>query len=163
MVASGVATRLDILSPARWDDEACEHHSGDTADIRRVITHELVHVYHAQRNVSPDFSSITGIDWFVEGLASYAAGQHDSARAASVRRAVMEGSVPTSLSRFWTGPLRYALSASVVAWIDQKYGRVRLRQLLPLNSLDQLLRSLDTTESDLLRMWNTYVQQAGAQ
>jgi hypothetical protein len=159
MVASGVATRLDLLSPARWDTEACEHRSADTADVHRIVTHELVHVYHGQRNVSPDFSNIAGIDWFVEGLASYAAGQHDSSRVASVRKAVTNGTVPASLDRFWTGSLRYALSASVVAFIDAKYGRARLRQLLVLNSLDQLLRDLGIAEAELLTEWKAYVHQ----
>src|SRR6187551_2042138 len=70
MVASGIATRLDVISPRRWDKEACEHVYAETKKTQLLITHELIHVYHGQLNTSPDFSNVDGIDWFVEGLAT---------------------------------------------------------------------------------------------
>jgi hypothetical protein len=60
MVASGVAAKLDMISPAVWSKEACEHSYADTVKTQRLITHELVHVYHGQSNASPDFSDVTG-------------------------------------------------------------------------------------------------------
>ena len=49
MVASGIAHRLDILSPGKWKEQACEHDSEDTIATRKLIIHELVHVYHGQK------------------------------------------------------------------------------------------------------------------
>lgn len=40
MVASGMATRLDILSPTLWDTAACEHRYSDTEKTQQLITHD---------------------------------------------------------------------------------------------------------------------------
>jgi len=157
MVASGIATKLDILSPRMWDKEACEHKYSDQIKTQNLITHELVHVYHGQLNASPDFSNTEGIDWFVEGLATYASGQCDSLRIAEVRKAIAENKIPSSLDEFWTGKLRYGLSGSVVMYIDYKYGRAKLIDLLPFNKKQEILSALNTTEMDLIAGWKSYV------
>ena len=74
MVASGVGSKLDLISPKYWSKESCEHDYNDTLQTQNLITHGLVHVYHGQLNQSSDFSDITGLDWFVEGLAVYVSG-----------------------------------------------------------------------------------------
>ncbi len=153
MVASGMATQLDLLAPQKWSTEACEHDWADRAAVQKLIAHELVHVFHGQRNASPDFSDVQGLDWFVEGLAVYASGQCDSARLAPVKRAVAAGKVPDSLDQFWTGPLRYGLSGSVVHFIDLKYGRQKLLELLPLKRKNEFYQQLGTTEEQLLKEW----------
>ncbi len=153
MVASGVADRLDMISPKTWDKEACEHSYANALKTQQLITHELVHVYHGQRNPSPDFSEVTGIDWFVEGLATYASGQCDEARIADVKKAITEGKAPVSLDQFWSGRLKYGFSGSMVMYIDHKYGREKLISLLALTNLNQLLAALNTTEAELLQEW----------
>lgn len=157
MVASGVADRLDLLSPAIWTSAACEHDAADSLRTRQLITHELVHVFHGQRNASPDFSTVDGLDWFVEGLATYASGQCDSLRLAGVRQAVSDGTIPASLDDFWTGKLRYGLSGSVVMTIDRTYGREILEALLPLSRRSDVLDLLNTTEGGLLERWAAFV------
>lgn len=159
MVASGVAGKLDLLSPRLWFKEACEHNYNEKIKTQNLVTHELVHVYHGQLNASPDFSNTEGIDWFVEGLAAYASGQCDSVRITEIRKAVAENNIPPSLDEFWTGKLKYGLSGSVVMYIDSKYGRARLKGLLPFNKKQEILSSLNTTEEDLLKGWRTYIQQ----
>jgi hypothetical protein len=126
MVASGVADRLDAISPRLWATESCEHNYADKIKSQQLITHELFHVYHAQFNTSPDFSDAAGIDWFVEGLATYASGQCDSTRIAGIKNAIVKNTVPKSLDKFWTGKLKYGLSGSVVMYIDKKYKRAKL-------------------------------------
>ena len=123
MVASGVAGRMDLLSPAIWHREACEHRYEDKEETRKLITHELFHVFHGQHHASPDFSASEGIDWFVEGLATYASGQYDDKRQSEVLEALKSGKVPAGLEGFWKGPLRYGQSASLLHYLDQKYGR----------------------------------------
>ena len=159
MVASGVAFRLDIISPKVWDKEACEHSYSDTKHTQQLITHELVHVYHGQLNASPDFSDVEGIDWFVEGLATYASGQCDSQRIAEIKEAVFENENPNKLDDFWTGKLRYGFSGSIVMFIDRKYGRSKLKELLPFNKKSEILSALDVTETGLLSNWKKYMQQ----
>jgi hypothetical protein len=158
MVASGVAGRLDILSPQKWKTEACEHNYAETENTRRLITHELIHVHHGQLNASPDFSNTENIDWFVEGLAVYASGQCDSARLSPVRTAVMNDQTPTTLDEFWTGKLKYGLSGSVIMYIDKKFGRTKLKALLPFNKKTEILRCLGLTESELLSRWKASFQ-----
>lgn len=157
MVASGIASRLDVISPKKWDSEACEHIYEDATKTQQIITHEVVHVYHGQFNNSPDFSNVEGIDWFVEGLATYASGQCDSVKIAEVRQAVSDNSVPESLEKVWTGKLRYGLSGTVVMYIDNRYGRTELKKLLQFNKKSGILESLKTTEQELLTGWKTFI------
>ncbi len=157
MVASGVASKLDMLSPKLWDKEACEHIYSETKKTQQLITHELVHVYHGQLNVSPDFSNVEGIDWFIEGLATFASGQCDSLRIAEVKKANTNNKIPESLANFWTGNIKYGLSGSVVMFIDYKYGRTKLKELLSLNKKTEILSVLKTTELELLNEWKKYI------
>jgi hypothetical protein len=157
MVASGVASKLDMISPRVWSKEACEHVYSETQKTQKLITHELIHVYHGQLNASPDFSNVEGIDWFVEGLATYASGQCDSVRIAEIKAAVSENKIPQKLDDFWKGKLRYGLSGSVVMYIDNKYGRLKLKEILPFNKKADLLSKLNTTETELLEGWKKFM------
>lgn len=156
MVASGTAVKLDMISPKRWTKEACEHDYKDQIKTQALITHELVHVYHGQANASPDFSEVTGIDWFVEGLATFASGQLDSDRIAEIKKAIADNRIPAGLDKFWTGKLRYGLSGSVVMYIDKQYGRAKLKALLKFNKNSDILSGLNTTEEELLKNWKNY-------
>ncbi len=158
MVASGVATKLDIISPKLWDKESCEHIYSEINQTQQLITHELIHVYHGQYNISPDFSDTEGIDWFVEGLATYASGQCDSERIDQVKNALHENKIPESLDNFWKGKLKYGVSGSIVMYIDHKYGREKVKELLPLNKKSEILSALKTSESELLKSWKLYLQ-----
>ena len=159
MVASGTATKLDMISPRIWDKEACEHVYADARKTQQLITHELIHVFHGQLNANPDFSNVEGIDWFVEGLATYASGQCDSTRVTEIKKAISENKIPNGLNGFWTGKLRYGLSGSVVMFIDKKYGRAKLIELLRSNKKSELLSALKTTEPELLVDWKKYIQK----
>ena len=150
MVASGIATKLDIISPKMWEKESCEHNYAETEKTQQLITHELVHVFHGQLNPSPDFSNTTGIDWFVEGLATYVSGQCDSVRISEVVREVSKGNFPVTLDDFWKGKNKYGLSGSMVMYIDKKYGREQLTKLLYLTNKAELLSALHITEETLI-------------
>jgi hypothetical protein len=157
MVASGVAGKLDLISPKLWDSIACDHVYAKTKSTQQLITHELVHVFHAQLNASPDFSNTEGIDWFVEGLATFASGQCDTTRITQVKKAITENKIPKGLDNFWTGNIKYGLSGSVVLFIDHKYGRNKLKELLPLNKKMQILSALKISEATMLKEWKEYV------
>jgi hypothetical protein len=160
MVASGVATKLDAISPARWDTEACEHSYSNKLKTQQLITHELFHVYHGQFNKSPDFGDVENIDWLVEGLATYASGQCDKERMDEVKKALAENKIPSSLNKFWSGSLKYGLSGSVVMFIDQRFGRTKLMGLLRFNKKAEVLSALQITEEKLLVDWKIYIVNA---
>lgn len=158
MVASGTATRLDMISPKAWDKEACEHSYADQTKTELLIAHELFHVYHGQLNVSPDFSDVYDIDWFVEGLATYASGQCDSNRINEIKKLITDNKVPKSLNDFWKGKLKYGLSGSVVMYIDKTYDRAKLKGLLRFNKKTEILSALNTTEEKLLSDWKIFIK-----
>jgi hypothetical protein len=157
MVASGIGSKLDIISPKVWNTEACEHVYSETTKTQQLITHELVHVFHGQYNTSHDFSEMNGIDWFVEGLATYASGQLNVVRTAEVKQALFEKKTASRLDDFWTGSLRYGQSGSIVRYIDEKYGRDKMITLLKYNKKTDLLAALKTTEEELLAGWEKSV------
>lgn len=157
MVAGGTAKQLDLLSPAKWKTEACEHVYDDSLATRQLITHELVHVFHGQKNASPDFSDITGLDWFVEGLATYASGQCDEARIKRVKKLLDSKTVPSTLDTFWTGNEKYGLSGTMVMYLDKRYGRKTLIGLLPFNRKEELLKHLGVDEPTLLDEWRQFM------
>jgi hypothetical protein len=158
MVASGVSTKLDIISPKQWDSLACEHSYEDALEIQRLITHEIVHVFHGQRNKSPNFNNVTGIDWFIEGLAVYVSGQCDLKRTCMVRKALEENNIPDKLDDFWKGDLRYGLSGTLVMYIDKTYGRDVLIEMLGYNHIDSVLQVMNTSEADLINKWKAYMK-----
>lgn len=171
MVASGVAHRLDLLTPLRWDTQACEHANpfvvSDTGVVfrtekakttfQRLLTHELTHVYHGQHCRTPDFTGMDALGWWVEGLATYVSGQLDSTRLARVKTLSAEGKAPAQLEQFWSGPQRYGLSGSVVAALDAWLGRERLLQLLPLNSPEAVFSAIQLDEAGVLKLWSLYL------
>ena len=157
MVASGIASKIDMISPKNWDKESCEHTYSDAVNTQRLITHELVHVFHGQFNLSPDFGDVENIDWFVEGLATYVSGQCDPERIAKIKPAISGENVPDSLGKFWTGNLRYGLSGSMAMYIDHKYGKSTLISLLKYNKVSGILAALKTTENELIKGWKGYV------
>jgi hypothetical protein len=93
----------------------------------------------------------------VEGLATYASGQCNAERIVEVKNAVTGKKTPTTLDKFWTGRLRYALSGSVVMYIESKYGRAKLKEILPFNKKSGILQSLNITETELLANWADYI------
>jgi hypothetical protein len=157
MVASGVADRLMLLSPRAWTIEACEHDPADTAELERLLAHELAHVYHGQHNPSPDFVDTSGIDWFAEGLAVVVSGQLDSGQLASARAALASGAGPQSLARAWSGKYRYGVSGSLVAFVERELGRARVLEMLTATSGEELLALVGWSEDELLTRWRADV------
>jgi hypothetical protein len=158
MIASGVGHRLDILSPTAWKKEACDHNANDSTEIRRVIWHELVHVFHGQYNPDHTFNYIEKLDWLVEGVATFVSGQLDAKRLQRIKQIIREGKAPLSLDSFWKGPEKYGLSGSMIAYIHNKYSRNKLFELLKQTNKGAALKSLDISETQLLADWKNSFQ-----
>ncbi|MBS1976025.1 MAG: hypothetical protein JST46_01565 [Bacteroidetes bacterium] len=159
MVASGIAAKLDLVSPRVWETEACEHHYEDKTKTAQLILHEIVHVYHGQNNPSPDFSEVEGIDWFVEGLATYASGQCDENRMLEVKKGLKSNGLPKSLDQFWQGSTKYGLSGSMVQFIDKEFGRARLAGLMKFRKKQEILDAMGVTEGQLIARWGAYMEK----
>ena len=63
------------------------------------------------------------------------------------------------LDKFWTGNLKYGLSGSLVMFIDHKFGRQKLIELLKFNKKTELLAKLNIEEQELLFGWKQYIEQ----
>lgn len=153
MVASGIAHRLDIISPRIWKTQACEHDENDTIALKKLITHELIHVYHGQNNPSPTFDNIENIDWFVEGIAVYGSGQLDDERYKKAQSYILEEGGPDKLADIWKGEHRYGLAGSILKFIDDKYGREILVKLITYTKATEILNVLDISEEELIKEW----------
>lgn len=161
MVGGAEEEALVILSPRVWREEACDHDPEDDHHVRDLVAHELVHVYHMQANPTNEFGGVEGLDWFVEGLATLVSGQLDRTHGARAREAVEKGEEPASLDDAWTGPYRYGVSGSLVAFVAERVGRSGLAALLEAASREELLAEIDLSEPKLLAQWRAWVLGAG--
>lgn len=158
MVASGSGVGLSMLSPSAWKAEACEHDPQDAEEIRLLVAHELVHVYHGEMNPDPGLDGLEPMGWLVEGVATYVSGQLERSHEARARDAVASGAVPDELERFWSGKYRYGISGSLVRYIDRTYGRGTLLALLATTSEEQALARLGVGERELIDGWRATVE-----
>jgi len=157
MVAAGVTDRMIILSPRVWEVEACEHDPNDAQHVQDIVVHELVHVFHGQHNPTGDFTGAEEVGWFVEGLAVHVSGQLGHGHLAEPREAIEQGVAPTRLVDAWSGKYRYGVSGSLVAFMDQTYGREVIRRMLAVTNQAELLALAGVTEGELLDQWRQYV------
>lgn len=153
MVGMGIAERMLVLSPSAWKKDACEHDPGDKVELRRLITHELIHVYHGQNNASGDFTGEDDLAWFIEGIAVLGSGQLTDKRLADVRAAAVAGNLPSKLDDIWTGKLRYGAAGSLAGYVDGKWGRKTIYRLLRARSTKEALAMLGVSEADLIAGW----------
>jgi hypothetical protein len=153
MVASGVANRLDILSPLSWKKQACDHNPDDDVELQKIITHELVHVFHAQQNPKPNFDGMDDLSWLIEGVATYISGQLTDEKMNKLKSQMKSQAPPVALSQLWTGADNYARAGSFVQFIDQKYGKKKILELLSFTDLASILKYLNTDEATLIKEW----------
>lgn len=153
MVGLGTADLMVVLSPQAWAKQACEHDPNDLEATRLLVKHELIHVYHGQFNSTRDFTGMDDLDWFIEGLAVFGSGQLTKNRLDQMQAAVSAGQMPTSLSKIWTGPNRYAFAGLLVRYVDQTWGRPTTVHLLKVRNSAEALTLLGTSEKSLLAGW----------
>lgn len=158
MVGGAEEDGLVLLSPRVWTEAACDHDPDDEREVRDLVVHELVHVYHMQANPTNDFEGVVDLDWFVEGLATLVSGQLARAHAARAREAVAIGAAPARLADAWSGPYRYGVAGSLVGYLETTIGRPGIVELLTATNQAQLLERIGTTEPELLAAWQAWVR-----
>ncbi|MHC4947179.1 MAG: hypothetical protein ACYTG1_02800 [Planctomycetota bacterium] len=157
MVGAAETRGLVLLSPRVWRTDACEHDPDDPTHVRDLVVHELVHVHHMDVNPSDEFAGVTDIDWLVEGLAVYVSGQLDRGHRARAREAVATGTAPARLAEAWTGPYRYGVSGSMVEFVDDRWGRAVLCELLAATGQAAVLARLDVSEAAFIDAWRGWL------
>jgi hypothetical protein len=160
MVGAADDYHLYLLSHGAWKQEACEHDPDDVEHRRLLVTHEAVHVYHGQVNPSDDIGLLEEIGWFVEGLATWASGQLEAAHAGRAAQALEAGEGPTLLADAWSGPYRYGVAGSLVAWIDDTRGREVVRAALAFTTWDEFEALLGMNEAEFLAAWRLWVEDS---
>jgi hypothetical protein len=158
MVGGAEEGALILLSPRVWREEACDHDPDDEDHVRDLVAHELVHVYHMQRNSTHEFDGVEGLDWFVEGLATFVSGQYERFHMNRAREAIDAGAAPAGLEDAWTGSYRYGVSGSLVAYLESRLGRSGIGGLLAARHLDEVLAAVGMTEPQLLAAWAEWVR-----
>ena len=156
-VAAGVSDGLFILTPRVWKTQATEHDPNNAGHVRGIIWHELVHVYHGQMNPSHDFDGMDDLSWLIEGVAVYVSGQIDREHRGDDIAMLRAGKWPESLATVWTGRYRYGGAGSLVQYVDQRYGRAKLFEILRMTKQQDVLNALSTNEQGLLKDWKASV------
>lgn len=157
MVGLGYDKQMVLLSPAAWTTEACDHDPKDQAHTQGIITHELAHVYHGQYNHTGDFTGMDDMGWWVEGLAVYASSQMTSERWVQARSAALSAQSPTQLESVWNGDAKYGLAGSLIAYIDDTYGRAAIVAMLTMTKEAEILDYLKVDEATLLAKWKSWL------
>jgi len=157
MVGAGGSRALFVLSPRVWKTEAQDHDPADHQEIADLVTHELVHSYHAQASPSKDLEGLDELGWFAEGLATYVSGQLEHGRGGLVKSELEAGRGPKDLASAWSGRARYGVSGSMVKFVDSKFGRKSILDLLSVTTNADAMRSLKTNESAFLAAWQSWV------
>lgn len=158
MVASATKSLAVSLSPHVWGQSACGHDATDPAYVRRILSHEIVHVLHGQINPLPEVNSVNALKWLNEGTAYYAAGQLTDAGRSQLSALFASGYSPTALESLPGGAGGYAAAASVVAYIDMTHGRDALRRLLRATTTAEALGMLNVSETALLQSWREFAR-----
>ncbi len=153
MVGGAEEEALVLLSPRVWGESACDHDPDDADHVGDLVAHELVHVFHMQVSPSDEFAGVEGLDWFVEGLATFVSGQLERSHADRVVEVVEKGELPDALDDVWTGPYRYGVSGSLVAFVPGRIGRDGVVELLEATTREEVLAAVGLTEAELLSRW----------
>lgn len=161
MVGVGGGNLLALLSPGDWSTEACEHQPKDAAHIQEIVTHELTHIFHGQHNPTGDFTGMDDAGWFLEGLAVVVSGQLATGGRPTAQQAIADNAAPTRLTDAWAGKYRYGVSGSLVAYIDTKFGRQKLLDLMSAVTNPEILSAMGLTESQFLDGWRAWVLKTG--
>jgi hypothetical protein len=120
-----------------------------------VLAHEVVHVLHGQLGQHANINSLLTAQWFTEGLAVYVSGMLDVDYAGVLQARLDAGFAPRTLVEVWNDGANYPLSGSIVKYIDRRYGRTALRNLLSARSTTAILTTLGVGEAELLAAWRS--------
>jgi hypothetical protein len=74
------------------------------------------------------------------------------------KRAVNEGKVPNLLSEAWSGKYRYGVAGSMVKFVEAKWGKGKVLDLLKATSNPEALKMLNLSDGDFIHAWRQWVE-----
>lgn len=111
--------------------------NGSYADFRRVIRHELVHVFQSRKGahlkrLHPGGHAWNSPFWFTEGLAEYWSGPWGAEGDLVVRDLLLNGRVPpvSKLDQFAGSFAAYKLGQNLFEFLGQEFGEERVVELM---------------------------------
>lgn len=161
-VGLGYADAIFLLHPDAWAEEACDHDPADEDATLNLVAHEITHVFHGQMNPTRDFTGAEELSWFIEGIAVLASGQLDDTRQDQARAVVTGPDSDITFGSLWSGRHRYALSGSMVAYLDHAYGRATLVALLDNTTMAETIAELGDGPDTLLDGWARWLTDSHA-
>lgn len=145
--------------------------NGSYADFRRVIRHELVHVFQARKGahlkrLHPDGYAWNSPFWFTEGLAEYWSGPWSPEGDLVVRDLLLNGRVPSvsRLDRFAGSFAAYKLGQNLFEFLGQEFGEDRVVELMESewkyrNFSTAFRRVYGITTEELTDRWHRHLMQ----
>lgn len=156
MVAAGWSAELSVLSPRVWASDACGHDGMSSEHVSLIVSHELVHVLHAQVNTA--YGTLqTNAPWLAEGLAVYVSGQWVREYGDAARQAARAGNLSGSFQAIWSTSNGYALSGATIAYIADSRAFSVVQELLTVQSWAAALALLGVSEADLIAAVRTWL------
>ncbi|HUP01985.1 MAG TPA: BamA/TamA family outer membrane protein [Gemmatimonadota bacterium] len=145
--------------------------NGSFADFRRVIRHELVHVFQARKGshlkrLHPGGHEWRSPFWFTEGLAEYWSGPWDAEGDLVVQDLLLNGRVPpvSELDRFAGSFAAYKMGQNLLEYLGADFGEERLVELLETewkypNFTTAFRRVYGITIDELTERWHEHLRR----
>jgi hypothetical protein len=90
------------------------------------------------------------LGWFVEGLATYVSVQLSHEHREAAAEAIQAGKAPRRLADAWSGQYRYGVCGSMVEFVDKRWGRAMIWNLLAVTKADVALNLLGVSGTQFL-------------
>ncbi|HET6342518.1 MAG TPA: DPP IV N-terminal domain-containing protein [Gemmatimonadota bacterium] len=145
--------------------------NGSYADFRRVIRHELVHVFQARKGshikrLHPGGYEWNSPFWFSEGLAEYWSGPWSAEGDLVVRDLLLNGRVPhvSKLDQYAGSFAAYKLGQNLFEFLGQEFGEERVVELMESewkyrNFSTAFRRVYGITTDELTERWHRHLMQ----
>lgn len=145
--------------------------NGSYADFRRVIRHELVHVFQSRKGahmkrLHPDGHFWNSPFWFTEGLAEYWSGPWGAEGDLVVRDLLLNGRIPSvsKLDRFAGSFAAYKLGQNLFEFLGREFGEERVVELMEdewkyRNFSTAFRKVYGITVDELTERWHQHLMQ----
>jgi len=154
-VAQPQHTYIVFLSPSAYGQHST--YSYDAAEYRRLVVHELVHVF--EEHLSPDIEAAPR--WWSEGMAAFLSGQWRHTDQFLFRQPVLDGirlgHVPCISEIQADVQLCYAWGWTIVMFIDKACGKDTIVRIVKECNDGDVIASLGEDPADFEQRWQKWL------
>ena len=148
-------TDIVFMSPSSYKKHCAYDYS--EADFRRMIKHELVHVF--EEYLTPDMETTPG--WWSEGLAVYLSEQwkykSELGFCEPVINALESGKIPTINEILNDRMLRYTFGWTIVMYLEMTYGKDFIVNTVKTLTENDLLKAVGISQTELQKDWHKWM------